>query len=282
LTSGHVYGKSVQYCESDTNTCVALAQSVDVAICVMATSSGEGSDRPNLQLPGDQTALCTAVGKANAKTIAVVINPGAVLTPPWDSSVAAILAMFMPGQEEGNALADVIFGAVNPSGKLPVTFPNKDNEVGFTQQQYPGVNLHANYSEKLQIGYRWYTSNNVKPAYPFGHGLSYTTFNYTNLVVSGRTISATVTNSGTKTGAEVAQLYLGFPSSAGEPPLQLRNYSKINLTAGQSQTVSWTLSDVDVSIWDANTHKWAVQSGSFQVSVGSSSADIRLKGTITI
>jgi beta-glucosidase len=283
LTSGHVIGKiPVQYCESDTNTCTALAQQVDIAICVMATSSGEGSDRPNLQLPSDQTALCSAVGKVNPRTIGVTINPGAILTPPWDADVAAIVAMFMPGQEEGNALADVLFGSVNPSGKLPVTFPNKDNEIGFTQQQYPGVNLHANYSEKLQVGYRWYTSNNVNPKYPFGHGLSYTTFTYGDFNVNGRTISASITNSGSKAGAEVAQLYIGFPSSAGEPPIQLRNYSKVSLAAGAKQSVSWTLDDLALSIWDVSTHKWVLQHGTFQIYVGSSSVDIRLKGTLTV
>jgi beta-glucosidase len=283
LTSGHVIGKvNVSYCESDTAQCTALAQQVDYAICVMATTSGEGSDRANLQLPADQTALCSAVGKANSKTIGVTINPGAILTPPWDADVAAIVAMFMPGQEEGNALADVLFGDVNPSGKLPVTFPNKDNEIGFTQQQYPGVNLHATYSEKLQVGYRWYTANNVKPAYPFGHGLSYTTFNYSGLTVSGRTVSATIQNTGSRDGAEVAQLYIGYPASAGEPPIQLRNYAKVKLAAGGRQTVSWTLADLDLSIWDATNHRWALQSGQFTISVGSSVSDIRLRGSLTV
>jgi len=259
-----------------------LAQQVDVAVCVMATTSGEGSDRANLQLPADQTALCSAVGKANPKTIGVTINPGAVLTPPWDADMAATIAMFMPGQEEGNALADVLFGKVNPSARLPVTFPNKDNEIGFTQQQYPGVNLHATYSEKLEVGYRWYTAHNVVPAYPFGHGLSYTTFDYSGLTINGRTITVTIKNTGTRAGAEVAQLYIGFPSSAGEPPIQLRNYEKVTLNSGASQQVSWTLDDVALSIWDATNHRWARQSGTFQVYVGASSADIRLKGTLTV
>jgi len=283
LTSGHVYGKTaVQYCESNTQQCVALAQQVDVAVCVMATSSGEGSDRANLQLPSDQTALCSAVGKANPKTIGVTINPSAILTPPWDADMAATIAMFMPGQEEGNALADILFGKVNPSGRLPVTFPNKDNEIGFTQQQYPGVNLHANYSEKLEVGYRWYTAHNVVPAYPFGHGLSYTTFSYTGLTINGRTIGATIQNTGSRAGAEVAQLYIQYPSAAGEPPLQLRNYEKVTLNAGASTNVSWTLDDVALSIWDATNHRWARQSGTFQIFVGASSTDIRLKGALTV
>jgi len=274
---------NVSYCDgSNTQTCVTLAGQVDVAVCVMATTSSEGSDRSTLALPSAQTSLCSSVGKANAKTIAVTINPGAIITPPWDADVAAILSMGMPGQEEGNALADVLFGTVNPSGRLPVTFPNKDNEVAFTADQYPGVNGHANYSEKLEIGYRWYGAKNVAPRFPFGFGLSYTTFTYSNLVVNGRTVSATITNSGTVTGAEVAQLYIGYPTSAGEPPAQLRGFTKVGLTAGKAQTVSWTLSDRDLSIWDANTHKWALQSGTFNVYVGASASDFKLKGTLTV
>jgi len=274
---------NVTYCDgTNTTQCTTLAGQVSVVVCCMATTSSEGSDRANLQLPSDQTALCSAVGKVNAKTVAVTINPGAILTVPWDADVAAILAMGMPGQEEGNALADVLFGTVNPSGRLPVTFPNKDNEIGFTADQYPGVNGHANYSEKLNIGYRWYAQNNVVPRFAFGHGLSYTIFNYSGLSASGRTISATIANSGSVAGAEVPQLYIGFPASSGEPPLQLRNFAKVSLAAGARQAVSWTLSDRDLSIWDANTHKWVLQTGVFNIYVGASSQDIRLKSTLTV
>jgi len=188
----------------------------------------------------------------------------------------------MPGQEEGNALGDILFGDVNPSARLPVTLPNKDNEVAFTQQQYPGVNLHATYSEKLQIGYRWYTANNIVPKYPFGHGLSYTTFGYTSLTINGRTVTATVTNTGSRAGAEVAQLYVTYPASSGEPPLQLRGFQKLQLNPGSPGTASFTLTDKDLSIWDANVHKWALQSGTFGIKIGASSANIRLQGTLVV
>jgi beta-glucosidase len=274
---------NVTYCDgSNTTTCNTLAGQVDAVICCMATTSSEGSDRANLQLPSDETSLCQSVGRANAKTIAVTINPGAILTTPWDDSVAAILSMGMPGQEEGNALADVVFGAVNPSGRLPVTFPNKDNEVAFTTEQYPGVNNQANYTEKLNIGYRWYAANNVVPRYAFGYGLSYTTFAYSNLAVSGRTVTFTVTNSGSIRGADVPQLYIGYPTSSGEPPLQLRAFSKIGLNSGQAQNVSFTLTDRDLSIWNETSHAWALQHGTLNVFVGASSQDIRLKGTLTV
>jgi len=248
----------------------------------MATTSSEGSDRPNLQLPSDQTNLCSTVGKTNPKTVAVVITPGAILTPPWDADVSSIITSFMPGQEEGNAVAAILYGDANPSGKLPVTFPNVDNEVVFTQQQYPGVNLHATYSEDLLIGYRWYNAKNVNARWPFGHGLSYTTFSYSNIQVNGRTVTVDVTNSGGVSGAEVVQLYVGFPASSGEPPQQLKGFSKLGLNVGEKKTATFTLSDRDLSIWDATAHKWALQSGTFQIRVGSSSGDIRAFSTLTI
>jgi beta-glucosidase len=244
----------------------------------MATSSSEGSDRPNLSLPADQVSICTAVGQAQ-KTIAVVITPGAVLTD-WSDNVDAILVGFMPGQEEGNALADVIFGDVNPSAKLPVTFPNKENEVGFAPDEYPGVNGQEYYREHLNVGYRWYATHAVKAKYAFGFGLSYTNFSLSNLEVSGRTVSVTVKNTGRVTGEEVVQFYLGFPASAGEPPIQLKGFQKISLTAGATQVVNFTLNDKSLSIWDVTSHSWKVQSGTFTVYVGTSSEDLPLKQTV--
>jgi len=252
---------------------------VDAVVAVAATTSSEGSDRPNLQLPSDQTALISAVGKANPNGCALVVTPGAVLVP-FASDINGLILQFMPGQEEGNAFADVLFGTVNPSARLPVTLPNIDNEIGFTQNQYPGVNLETDYTEKLQIGYRWYTANNVVPRFPFGHGLSYTNFTYSNLQITGRTVKVDVQNPGSLVGAEVVQLYLGFPSSSGEPPQQLKGFQKILLGVNAKQTITFNLSDRDLSIWDADAHKWAVQSGSFAVLIGASSADIRLKGTL--
>jgi len=245
----------------------------------MATTSHEGADRPNLALPADQVSICNAVGKAQPKTIAVVITPGAVITD-WADNVAAVLVGFMPGQEEGNSLADIIFGDVNPSAKLPVTFPNKENEVGFAPDEYPGVNGQEYYREHLNVGYRWYAAHGVKPRYAFGFGLSYTTFALSNLAVSGRSVSVTLKNTGKVTGEEVVQLYLGFPASAGEPPIQLKGFQKISLTAGGTQEVKFTLNDNSLSIWDVTSHSWKVQSGTFTVYVGTSSEDLPLKQTV--
>jgi len=269
------------YSGTDPQTAASMAAKADLAICVLATTSSEGSDRPNLSLPAQQISICNAVGQAQKKTIAIVICPGAVLTD-WSNNVAALLVAFMPGQEEGNAIADVLFGDVNPSGKLPVTFPNKENEVGFTQDEYPGVNLQTYYREELNVGYRWYATHGVKPRYAFGFGLSYTNFTLSNLAVSGRTTTVHLANTGSRDGAQVVQLYLGFPASSGEPPIQLKGFQKVMLRAGASQTVSFTLGDRDISIWNASTHSWAVQKGTFTVYVGTSSQDLPLKQTVNL
>jgi len=152
---------------------------------VTGTTAGEGVDRASLALPSQDDALIEAVANAQVNTVVVVVAPGAVLMP-WAQSVkGAIVLTFFPGQEFGNALADVLWGDVNPSGRLPLSMPNKDNEVQFTQAQYPGLPADnptvAEYSERLLVGYRWYDAHGVVPAFAFGHGLSYTTFQFANL-----------------------------------------------------------------------------------------------------
>lgn len=267
------------YHGTDPQAATALASSADVAICVMATSSSEGGDRGDLSLPSDQVSICRAVGKVK-KTVAVVITPGAVLTD-WADDVDAVIVAFMPGQEEGNAIADVLFGAVNPSGKLPVTFPNIENEVNFKVDEYPGVGLQEYYREQLNVGYRWYAAHQVTPRFAFGFGLSYTTFDLSGLAITGRQVSVLLKNTGSVSGAEVVQLYLGFPPSAGEPPIQLKGFSKVFLAPGASEKVTFTLTDRDLSIWDVSTHSWTVVSGTFTVNVGTSSQDLPLKQTVT-
>jgi len=200
----------------------------------------------------------------------------------WSDSVTSIVVGFMPGQEEGNAIADVLFGDVNPSGKLPVTFPNKENEVGFKPDEYPGVNSEEYYREKLNVGYRWYASNNVNPKFPFGFGLSYTKFSLSGLSVQGRSVSVTLSNVGSVAGAEVVQLYLGFPQSAGEPPIQLKGFQKVMLNPKATQVVTFQLTDRDLSIWDVNRHTWTIVPGTYVVYVGTSSKDLPLKQNINI
>ena len=273
----------VYYDGADLATSAQVAANADLAIVIMATFSSEGHDRPDLAFPGNQDAVAFEVAAVQPNTIVVCINPSAVLTP-WSDEVGAVLAMFMPGQEEGNALADVLFGDVEPGGRLPITFPNVENEVQFTKEQWPGLPedhpLNSEYSEMLEIGYRWYQSHGVIPKFAFGHGLSYTTFEYSDLVVAGRNVSFTVTNTGSRAGYEVPQMYLAFPASAGEPPLQLKGFTKVSLAPGQTAPVVFTVTDRDLAIWDVSANAFVAQSGVFGVSVGASSQNILLTGSL--
>ena len=157
-----------------------------------------------------------------------------------------------------------------------------DNEVGFTQSQYPGIGGVSVYTEKLEVGYRWYDAHGVAPKYAFGHGLSYTTFAYSDLAASPGEVSFTVSNAGDVSGAEVPQLYLGFPPAAKEPPRQLKGFTKTKILApGESTAVKFSLTDRDLSVWDVGTHGWSKQTGTFQVFVGASSRDVRLTGSFS-
>lgn len=302
---------------TDISAATQLARDADVAIVFVATLSQEGQDRASLSLDdgcevnedqyGDQckgnadrqNALVAAVAAANPKTVVVASVPGAVLMP-WSRDVAAILTNFMPGQQAGFAIADILFGKANPSGKLPVTFPNVENETEFTPSQWPGLPEEdpekASYSEALLVGYRYYDAKDIQfsTGFPFGHGLSYTDFEYGNLTVSQKcagedcgpdespleTVAFDVRNVGTFSGADVAQVYLGFPIDAGEPPLQLKGFEKTKiLQPGHVQRVEVHLNpDRDCSIWDTATHSWTRVPGTFDVKVGASSRDIRLSG----
>jgi len=277
---------------------VGLARECDVAIVFVQTLSSEGRDRTSLSLDDDcsgshchaQNALVEAVAAANRNTVVVMSVPGAVLTP-WRDQVAALLTNFMPGQQAGHAIADVLFGRVNPSGKLPLTFPSAENQTKLTPHQWPGWPdprnpTYANYSEGLLVGYRYYDAHGIAPAYPFGHGLSYAgPFGYSALHVDAATgaykISMTLTNTGGVRGAEVAQLYLAFPSSANEPPKVLRRFQKVELAPGESATVTFAplVPADDLAIWDEDAHAYRTVNGEFGVLVGASSRDIRLKAT---
>jgi beta-glucosidase len=265
-----------------------LAAASDVAIVCVGQQTSEGSDRENLSLPDPQDALVSAVAAANPHTIVVIYSSSATLMP-WAGQVAGVLFAWYPGQENGNALAQVLFGDVNPSGKLPISIPMSNSQVcASTPAQWPGVLGHSTYSEGLLAGYRWYDANNVAPRFPFGFGLSYTTFAYSNLVVSAATpagqvqIGFDLTNAGAQSGAEVAQLYLSFPPAANEPPKLLKGFEKITLAPGQTQHVTFNLDWEDLANWDATTGGWIVTPGTFQVLVGASSRDLRLTGEFSV
>ena len=268
---------------------VSAASQCSVAVVVVATTSSEGSDRTSLSLGDAQNSLVNAVAAAQKRTIVAVHAPGAVLLP-WTDAVAAVLIDWLPGQESGNALADVLFGVVNPSGKLPVTIPNSDNEIGFTPEQYPGVGHppEAAYSEELLIGYRWYDAKNVAPKFPFGFGLSYTTFRFDSLRVSNLlgeqavTVFLSVTNTGFLAGSEIVQVYVQYPDIAQEPPKQLRSFQKVQVQPKQRQEVTLRLSYNSFAVWNSDLHKWEVTPGEYQLLVGSSSRNIHLQTAISL
>ncbi len=283
-----------------------LAAKSEVAVVFAGTLSSEGSDRTSLSLDDgcdlglqtqcvgnnhNQNALIDAVATANPNTVVVLSVPGAILMP-WSPKVASVLTNFMPGQEAGHAIADVLFGDVNPSARLPLTFPNIENETEFSQEQWPGLPdstkpLYAVYSEDLLVGYRYYDFHNLtfSSGFPFGHGLSYTTFNYSGLSMelqgSNVTLTFRVANTGKVPGAEVAQVYLSFPFSAGEPPLQLKAFQKTAvLLPDQTTTITLTLGAKAFSVWSADAHAYEVVHGAFRVVVGASSRDWRLSAIV--
>jgi beta-glucosidase len=283
---------------------VELARRSDVAIVIATDDSTEGTDRDSLELPGRQNELISAVASVNDRTVVVLRTGGPVLMP-WIEEVPNVLETWYPGMEEGSALASVLFGDVNPSGKLPVTFGIRPEDYPTnTQEQYPGVNGIADYSEGIFVGYRHFDQQGIEPLFAFGHGLSYTSFNYRNLSLktrlvsqeqtvagNGSTRSSSVTlevdveiqNVGSRKGAEVVQLYLRAPDKAAPmPPKQLRGFQKVLLEPGQAERVSFHLDERALSYWDTDAHDWVVQNGTYRVMVGSSSRNIRLRDSFSL
>jgi beta-glucosidase len=273
----------------------ALATRSDVVVVVVRDYRNEHADMPSLTLSNEQDLLIQVVAAANPRTIVVLATGGPALMP-WLDQVPAILESWYGGQEQGNALADLLFGDVTPSGKLPVTFPRSDHNTPVSQpSQYAGQNgFVAHYSEGLGVGYRGYDQFGIEPLFPFGYGLSYTSFAYAQLQVEPGTtdgtrnvqVSFTVTNTGGCAGAEIAQLYLGLPASTGEPPKRLVGWAKVELAPGETGEITVTLdpnaTSHPLSYWNVNTPGWEMASGNYQVYVGASSRDIRLTGTLRV
>jgi beta-glucosidase len=255
---------------------VQAARACDVAVVFAGDQESEGVDRPDLSLPGFQDQLIEAVARANPRTV-VVLDTGGPVLMPWLSQVPAVGEAWYPGEEDGGAISAVLFGDADPAGKLPITFPAADGAVpASTPAQYPGVSGTATYSEGLDVGYRWDDARGVTPLFPFGYGLSYTSFGFSHLTVrvSGATVrvAALVTNTGRRAGTEVAQLYIGDPPSAQEPPRQLRGFQRVTLGPGQSRMVRFGLPAGALAYWDTATGGWATAPGTYQVYLGDSSA----------
>jgi beta-glucosidase len=257
----------------------AAARAAATAVVVVSDDTQtEAADRFSLNLPSAQDELISAVAAANPHTV-VVVNAGAPVAMPWLSQVAAVVDAWYPGESNGTALASVLYGNTDPSGHLPVTFPHNLSQVpAATPAQFPGTGGKVHYSEGINVGYRWYDAKNITPMFPFGYGLSYTTFGFSHLTITpgsggaAVTVTATVTNTGHLAGTDVAQLYLGDPPVAGEPPRQLKGFQRVTLNPGHSSTVTFHLTRQDLAYWKTSANKWVVPEGQFHVYVGDSSA----------
>jgi beta-glucosidase len=263
------------------------AKESDVAVVFVGERLGEGTDKQSLNLPGDQDELIATVAKINPRTV-VVINTPTPIAMPWLDQVAAVVYAGYPGQSSGDIIAPIVFGDVNPSGKLVVTFPASPQQgPGAAAANYPGLDGQTvARDEGILVGYRYFDSRNQEPLFPFGFGLSYTTFRYGPLKLDAAqdrwTAHVDIANSGSRAGAEVVQLYLGYPAGANEPPRVLKGFEKISLKPGEGKSVSIPLDRDALSVWDDGSKQWTTFPGSYVVSVGSSSRDIRAKTTFTV
>jgi beta-glucosidase len=219
-----------------------------------------------------------------------VLNTSGPAYMPWLNDVAGVFEAWYPGQQDGNAIAALLYGDVNPSGHLPETFPANASQgvaqggtVLTPNAEFPGNGTDIDYTEGIDVGYRYFDVHHQTPLFPFGYGLSYTTFAYGNLRVQssghGATAQVTITNTGRIPGAEVAQLYLTDPAAAGEPPYQLKGFQKVTLAPGQSQRITLQLTSQDLSYYQTATSSWTVAPGLYRVGIGSNERDVAVSGS---
>jgi len=241
-----------------------------------------------MDLPAGQDELIAAVEKANPRTI-VVLNTGDPVTmSKWLDTTPALVELWYGGQEGGRALASVLFGDANPSGKLPVSFP-KRFEDSPAYGHYPGENLKVDYAEGIYVGYRYFDTKNVEPQFPFGFGLSYTTFEYSKLRIEPypaalsrpAEVRLQVRNTGARAGAEVVQLYVHQDHAKIDRPLrELKGFQRVTLQPGESKTVQFTLDRAALSYWSLEKSDWVADPGTYEIQIGSSSRDIRLRAVL--
>jgi beta-glucosidase len=268
----------------------ALAKSSDVAIIFAHQWTSEDMDLPSLSLPDKQDALIAAVAAANPRTI-VVLETGTAVTMPWIDKVSAVLEAWYSGSKGAEAVANILFGEVNPSAKLPMTFPLSDKDLPHTTVTKPPARSSQNrgvlekptfdvhYDEGLKVGYKWYDAENKPVLFPFGFGLSYTEYTYSNLKVSGgseTTVTFTVNNAGKRAGQETAQVYAALPASANEPPKRLVGWSKLSLGPGESKDVKVTIPGKYLSVYEEASSSWKLLPGSYSIMVGGSSKTLPL------
>jgi beta-glucosidase len=297
-------GAKVEYNDgTDPAAAAALAKASQVAIVFVNQPMSEGRDAATLTLPDKQDELVSAVAAANAHTI-VVAETGGPVTMPWAGQVSGILEAWFPGIGGGPAIANILFGDVNPSAKLPVTFAKSDNDL--PHPQVPGINLlpppgagrgggggrggmppfDVPYTEKLEVGYKWFDGENKEPLFAFGHGLSYTTFAYSGLhaTVAGHnlTVSFMVKNTGQRAGKEIAEVYATLPASSGEPPKRLIGWQKLDLAAGASKTVNMTIDPLYLSVFNEGKNSFEVAGGDYKIWAGGSSRSLPLSQAVQI
>ena len=301
-----VPGATVKYDPgTDPSSAAALAKTADVAIVFAYQWESEGMDLDSLSLPEHQDDLIAKVAAANPHTI-VVLETGSPVTMPWVDQVSGILEAWYPGTRGAEAVANLLFGDVNPSAKLPITFPRSEADLPHLTIVKPPVQsttkhgdpdawkkiaaglpaFQTTYDEGLKVGYKWYDAEQKQPLFPFGYGLSYTKFSYSNLQLAaqgkGAHVSFTLANTGSRAGAEIAQIYAALPASAGEPPKRLVGWSKVRLNAGASETVVVEIDPLYLSIFNVDKNAWQLVPGEYTLMVGGSSQSLPLKGSVNL
>src|SRR5437762_2804163 len=271
---------------ADRASTAALAKKSDVAIVFAYQWASEDLDLPSLSLPDNQDALIAQVSAANPRTI-VVLETGSAVTMPWLNQVRGVLEAWYAGSKGADAVANILFGEVNPSAKLPMTFPRSEADLPHPQLLTPPTGagregkttFEVHYDEGLKVGYKWYDAENKPVLFPFGYGLSYTTFTYSGLKVTAgneTTVSFTVKNTGSRAGEEIAEVYAALPASVGEPPKRLVAWDKVHLNAGESKEVSVPVRTLYLSVYDEGSDSWKLVPGSYSFMVGGSSQNLPL------
>jgi beta-glucosidase len=273
----------------------ALAKACDVALVFVHQWTSEDMDLPDLSLPDNQDALVTAVSAANPRTI-VVLETGTAVTMPWIDKVSGVLEAWYAGSRGADAVANILFGDVNPGGKLAMTFPLSVDDLPRATVSKPPKRearegevlqkgtFDVHYDEGLKVGYKWYDAENKRVLFPFGYGLSYTTYNYSNLKISPgeeTKVSFSVQNKGARAGEEIAQLYVSLPD-AGEPPKRLVGWSKVHLNPGETKEVTITVPARYLSIYDTASSNWTLLPGSYTFMAGGSSRELPLSGKVDL
>jgi beta-glucosidase len=276
---------------TDLDRAATVARGADAAVVVVADKAEEATDKPCLGLDCGTTdglqrdKLIERVAAANKRTVVVLETAGPVLTP-WRSRVAGILEAWYPGSGGGAAIAQVLFGDYGPGGRLPATFPRRarDLPTAGNPRRYPGVHGVVRYSEGPLIGYRWYDRRQIAPAFPFGHGLTYTRFAYKRLRVGLKRVTVDVRNVGPRRGVAVPQLYIGLPGGRGriQPPRQLKGFEAVSLPPGGHARVVFRLTKRSYSYWNTRRDRWQIAPGCYGVYVGSSSRDIVLRHRVAL